>query len=71
MMSRTEDRTYHEGRAQAELKLAEETADPSIAMVHRELAALHRRRMFEIVHLGEPQGSPSPLIGARRPQPDR
>jgi len=64
-MSRTDDRAYHESRAQEELKRAEESTDPSIAAVHRELAALHRRRMMEIVHLGEPQRAPTPLIGRR------
>ena len=71
MKSTVEDRAYHEDRAKAELRLAAETSDPSIAMVHRELAALHRRRMIEIVHFGEAQGSPLPWIGARRPQADR
>lgn len=71
MKSRSEDRSYHEARAQAELEIAESTSDPAVAMVHRELAALHRRRMMEIVHLGEPQPSPNPLVGARQPQADR
>lgn len=66
----SDDRYYHEARALAELRLAETATDPTIAMVHRELAALHRRRMIEIVHLGEPQTNPAPLIGHRQLQPD-
>ena len=66
----SEDRCYHEARALAEMQLAETAADPSIAMVHRELAALHRRKMIEIAHLGEPQTNPAPLIGHRQLQPD-
>lgn len=61
-----DDRSYHEARAEAELKLAEESADPAIANVHRELAALHRRRMMELVHFGEPQLMGAPLVGGRR-----
>ena len=48
-MSRSNDRSYHEARARDELKRAEEAADPAIASIHRELAALHRRRMLTIV----------------------
>ncbi|HXG81627.1 MAG TPA: hypothetical protein VNJ05_07485 [Sphingomicrobium sp.] len=70
MKSRMSERAYHEARAEAELRRAEEATDPGIAAVHRELAALHRRRMIEIVHLGEPQIDPSPLIGGRQLQPD-
>jgi hypothetical protein len=70
-MTGVEDRIYHEARAQDELERAAEARDPSIAAVHRELAALHRRRLMEIVHLGEPQRSPNPLIGGRQLQPDR
>jgi hypothetical protein len=44
-----DDRTYHLERAEAELRLAESATDPSIAMVHRQLAALHRRKMLSIV----------------------
>lgn len=66
-----DDRIYHENRAQDELERAQEASDPSIAAVHRELAALHRRRMIEIVHLGEPQLSPTPLVGRRPLQADR
>lgn len=69
-MSRDIDRKYHEARAETELKLAEEAANPSIGAVHRELAALHRRRMLEIVHLGEPQLGPMPLVGSRPLQAD-
>ena len=70
MVSRSNDRAYHEARAEAELRRAEEATDPGIAAVNRELAALHRRRMLEIVHLGEPQLDPLPLIGGRQLQPD-
>lgn len=70
MASSSIDREYHESRAEAELRLAEEASDPAIAAVHRELAALHRRRMLEIVHLGEPQIDPIPLVGGRQLQPD-
>ena len=70
MQLRSEDRDYHEARAEAELKLAEEASDPAIAAVHRELAVLHRRRMMEIVHLGEPQIEPNPLVGSRPLQHD-
>lgn len=66
MKLRTEDRQYHEARAEAELRRAAEASDPSVAAVHRELAALHRRRMLEIVHLGEPQINPKPLVGHRQ-----
>jgi hypothetical protein len=69
-MSRESDRSYHEARARDELQRAEEASDPSIAQVHRELAALHRRRMMEIVHLGEPQMDSAPLVGSRRLRPD-
>lgn len=64
-MSRNEDRDYHEARAAAEQQLADTAEDPAIANVHRELAALHRRRMMEIVHTGEPQVEANPLIGGR------
>ena len=70
MKSRLNDRDYHERRARDELRWAEQATDPSIARVHRELAALHRRRMMEIVHLGEPQLDPAPLIGNRPLQHD-
>lgn len=49
MMSRTDDRTYHQARAEAELQLAEASADRAIATVHRELAALHKRKVLAIV----------------------
>jgi len=65
MMSRSSDRAYHESRARDELRLAENCADPTVASLHRELAALHRRRMIEIVHFGEPQLDPKPLVGSR------
>ena len=48
-MSRRNDRKYHEARAKDELRRAEEASDPAVANVHRELAALHRRQMMEIV----------------------
>lgn len=69
-MSRITDREYHEARAKAEHRAAEEARDPAVAAAHRELAALHRRRMMEIVHLGEPQQRPLPLIGGRPLQQD-
>ena len=49
MTSRIDDRDYHQARAEAELLLAEASADPGIAVVHRELAALHKRKMMSIV----------------------
>lgn len=64
------DREYHETRARQELQRAEEASDPSIAKAHRELAELHRRRMMEIVHMGEAQVAPLPLVGTRQPRPD-
>lgn len=70
-MSRSMDREYHEARALEELRRAEEADDPAIAAIHREMAALHRRRMLEIVHLGEAQLSPVPLTGGRPLQQDR
>jgi hypothetical protein len=68
MKSRNDDRSYHEARAAAELQLADSASDPGIANVHRELAALHRRRMIEIVHFGEPQLQQPPLIGMHQPR---
>jgi len=70
MASNLKDREYHEARAEAELQRAQEARDPAIAAVHRELAALHRRRMLEIVHFGEPQLAPVPLVGGRQLQQD-
>ena len=70
-MSHVSNRNYHLSRAEDELRLAGDAADPVVAKIHRQLAALHKRRMLEIVHLGEPQLSPYPLIGARQPQADR
>lgn len=70
-MSRSSDREYHEARAVQELFWAKEADDPAVAAVHRKLAALHRRRMMEIVHFGEPQVAPRPLVGSRQPRPDR
>jgi hypothetical protein len=69
-MSRSNDRSYHESRAREELRRAEECTDPGVARLHRELAALHRRRMMEIVHLGEAQIDPVPLVGSRPLQQD-
>jgi len=43
------DRSYHEYRAREEFQRAEEATDPTIARVHRELAALHKRQMLEPV----------------------
>jgi len=65
MKSRSNDRSYHESRARDEMRLAENCSDPDVASLHRELAALHRRRMLEIVYLGEPQLDPKPLVGSR------
>lgn len=48
-MLRDEDKNYHEARARAELQLAENAADHSVAQAHRELAALHRRKMMEVI----------------------
>jgi hypothetical protein len=69
-MLRLTDREYHEARALQELRCAQEADDPAVAAVHRELAALHKRRMMEIVHFGEPQLSPIPLHGQPQPRPD-
>ena len=49
MKSRSTDRSYHEARARDELRRAEEAADPAVASIHRELAALHRRQMLALV----------------------
>ena len=48
-MPRKVDRDYHEARAMEEFQRAEEASDPAIAKAHRELAALHRRKMMETV----------------------
>ena len=48
------DRSYHEWRAREEAERADNAKDPSIAMIHRELAALHRRRMMEAVDNSNP-----------------
>ncbi len=48
-MQHPDSRSYHEERAEAELLLASQASEPAIAQVHRELAALHRRQMMEIV----------------------
>ena len=47
-MGQLEDRRYHEVRANAELELALEASDSATAAIHRELAALHRRKMMSI-----------------------
>ena len=44
-----DDRTYHAARADDEMRRAEEATDPAVIAVHRELAALHRRKMMEVV----------------------
>ena len=67
-MSGMNDREYHERRARQELERADEASDPAVAAAHRELAALHKRRMMEIVHFGEPQLQQPPLIGALQPR---
>jgi hypothetical protein len=69
-MSTMNDRDYHEVRARQELTRAEQSSDPSVARVHRELAALHRRRLVEIVHLGEVQFQQVPTMARRQPQHD-
>lgn len=48
-MSRSGSRSYHQARAEDEMKLAEQASEPAIAEVHRELAAMHRRMMMEVV----------------------
>ncbi len=48
-MSRYLNRSYHESRAEDELRQAEEASDPAVARIHRELAALHRRQMMALV----------------------
>jgi hypothetical protein len=48
-MLRSTDRDYHAARAEEERRRAEEASDPAIAKAHRELAALHRRKMMESV----------------------
>ena len=53
-MSRNNDREYHAARAEDEMKLAEEAADPAVAAAHRELAILHKRRMMAVVEEDEP-----------------
>jgi hypothetical protein len=57
-MTRESDRSYHEARVRDEIRRAEEAKDPSIAGVHRELAALHRRKMLELIQIPEPQLQP-------------
>ena len=52
-----DDRTYHLERAEAELGLAEASPDPSIALIHRQLAAMHRRKILSIVD----EDTPPPL----------
>ena len=46
----------------AEIMLANEASDPAIAQIHRELAALHRRQMMELVERAE-SNRPKPLPG--------
>jgi hypothetical protein len=65
------DREYHVARAREEIQRAEEADDPAIAQAHRELAALHRRKLMEIVHCGEPQLQQPPIVGQPQPRPDR
>ena len=47
------ERGYHEMRAAAELKLAEETSDPQVAAAHQELARLHELSAREDAGLPE------------------
>ena len=70
-MPTVSNHSYHESRAEDELRLAAAAHDPAVATIHRQLAALHRRRLIEIVHLGEPQHRGSPLIGGRQLRQDR
>lgn len=58
-MSRTSDRSYHEARARDELQRAEEATEPSIAAIHRELAALHRRKLISLAD--EPEAEVRPV----------
>jgi len=52
-MSSMNDQSYHEARAQTELRLAEEATDPAVAQAHRELAALHKRQLIKMVECAE------------------
>lgn len=66
-MSRSSNRSYHEARAEDEMQLAEQASEPAVAEVHRELAAMHRRMMMEIVEKpSEPAGSPPDPGGRAR-----
>ena len=53
-MSRYDHRNYHAARAEDELLRAEEASDPAVANVHRELAALHKRKLMAVVDREEP-----------------
>lgn len=53
-MSRYDHRDYHAARAEDEMLRAEEATDPAVANLHRELAALHRRKMMEVVDKESP-----------------
>jgi hypothetical protein len=64
--SRSADRSYHESRAQDELRRAEEAADPAVANIHRELAALHRRQMLALVDEAGRMDRAAPLQPAVR-----
>lgn len=60
-MSRTDNRSYHAFRAEDELRLAEQSSDPAVASIHRELAALHKRQMMALVeHRGDLPRGPGP-----------
>ncbi len=60
-MPRNNDRNYHESRAREELERAEKATDPSIAMIHRELAPMHRRRMIASIDEIEEVMPPTPV----------
>lgn len=64
-MSRISNRNYHQNRADDELRLAQEASDPAVANIHRELAALHRRRMMAVVDDVERAipSSRTPMVG--------
>ena len=46
------NREYHERRADDELLHAKEAASATAARIHRELAAMHRRKLLSIVEEG-------------------
>lgn len=58
-MTEANHRNYHESRALEELRLADEATDPAVANLHRELAALHKRKLLSIVE-GQAPVPPNP-----------